>query len=219
MERTRAAFLFDLDGTLADTLGDIAATTNHVRSCHGLTPLALEEVRAMVGDGARVLLQRALSHGSDAPPPGAIDLDEAVRTYRTHHLVQCTATAALYPNVREHLERLHGAGHPLAVVTNKPEEYARIVVAHLGLAGFFRVLVGGDTLPHRKPHPLPVRHALASLCAEPNWSTMVGDSENDLRAGKAAGTRTVAVLHGYGAEATLRAEGADEYWRTFGVSC
>ena len=85
--------------------------------------------------------------------------------------------------------------------------------------GFFRVLVGGDTLPHRKPHPLPVRHALASLCAEPNWSTMVGDSENDLRAGKAAGTRTVAVLHGYGAEATLRAEGADEYWRTFGVSC
>lgn len=219
MDRTRAAFLFDLDGTLADTLGDIAATTNHVRARHGMHELTRDEVRAMVGDGARVLLRRALAHGRGEELAAGIDLDEAVRTYREHHLVQCTATAVLYPGVREHLERLREAGHPLAVVTNKPEEYARLVVRHLGLEPLFPVLVGGDTLEQRKPHPLPVLHALEALGAAPAAATMVGDGENDVRSGRAAGTRTIAVLYGYGHEHVLRAERADDYWRAFGVSC
>lgn len=219
MERTRAAFLFDLDGTLADTLGDIAATTNHVRVRYGLAPLTREEVRSMIGDGARVLLRRALAHGPGGDLPPGIDLEEAVRAYREHHLDQCTRTAALYPGVRTHLERLHEAGHPLAVVTNKPEEYARLVVRHLGLTGMFPVLVGGDSLAQRKPHPLPVLHALEALGTVAATATMVGDSENDVRSGRAAGTRTIAVLYGYGSEAVLRAAGADDHWRAFGVSC
>lgn len=219
MDRTRAAFLFDLDGTLADTLGDIAATTNHVRALHGLHALTRDEVRSMIGDGARVLLGRALAHGRNETIPAGIDIDAAVRAYRTHHLGQCTATAVLYPGVRRHLERLREDGHPLAVVTNKPEEYARLVVRHLGLEGLFPVLVGGDSLAQRKPHPLPVLHALDALGVEPAAATMVGDGENDVRSGKAAGTRTVAVLYGYGNEQALRAERADAYWRAFGVSC
>ncbi len=219
MDRTPEAFLFDLDGTLADTLGDIAATTNHVRARYGLAPLGRERVRAMIGDGARVLLQRALLDDAGGRASPAIDLDDAVRTYRQHHLEQCTATAVLYPGVRQHLEQLRTAGHGIAIVTNKPEEYARIVVRHLELDRLVPVLVGGDTLPVRKPHALPVLRALEQLGLGPVVATMVGDSANDVRAGRAAGTRTIAALYGYGTERELRAEQPDACWQSFGVSC
>lgn len=219
----RPPFLFDLDGTLADTLADIAASTNHVRARHGLPALPDATVRTFVGDGARTLLARALH---DVLPAEAAAreraLDAAFDVYGEHHQHQCTVHARLYPGAHDHLQALHAAGHRLAVVTNKPERFAVPLVAHLGLAPLFRCVLGGDSLPVKKPDPAPLRHALQQLgwpkdAASLRLATMVGDGVQDLRAGRAAGVRTIGCLFGFGEPAKLRAERADGYWRAFGV--
>jgi phosphoglycolate phosphatase len=207
-------FLFDLDGTLADTLADIAASTDHVRAGFGLPPLGAAGVRDLVGHGAGTLLRSALRELG--APDGDPLFDRAYAIYAAHHEAQCTRTARLYPGTREWLDARAAAGHAFAVVTNKPERFARAVLTHLGVDGRFAVVIGGDTMPARKPDPAPLRAALQQLSADAG--TMVGDGETDLRAGKAAGLRTIACLYGYRPPALLRAEGADGYWRAFGVA-
>ncbi|MBM4060803.1 MAG: HAD family hydrolase [Planctomycetes bacterium] len=213
-----APCLFDLDGTLADTLADIAATTNHVRRVHGLPPAPLATVRTFVGDGARTLLRRALHEALPADPAAAAAAVEAsFAVYVEHHEVQCTASVRAYPGVAEHLAALAARGHGLAVVTNKAERFAVAIVRHLGLDGLLRVVVGGDTLARRKPDPAPLALALQRLGWTGPGGTMAGDGVQDLRAAKALGLATVACLYGYGDPARLRGEGADLYWRAFGV--
>jgi phosphoglycolate phosphatase len=211
-------FLFDLDGTIADTLADIAASTNHVRGRHGLPPLPDTAVRAFVGDGARTLLQRALADVLP-PEPAAREraIDDAFAVYGAHHVHQCTMHVRLFPGVREHLAMLHERGHGLAMVTNKPERFAVAIVRHLGLSDLLRVVIGGDTLPQKKPDPAPLQHALRRLGSTQDTGTMVGDGVQDLRAAKALGLATIACLFGYGDPMRLRAERADRYWQAFGV--
>ncbi|MCB9876043.1 MAG: HAD hydrolase-like protein [Planctomycetes bacterium] len=212
------AFLFDLDGTLADTLPDIAASTNHVRRAHGLEPCDEALVRRMVGDGARMLLVRALAEV--LPPEGAAReafVDAASATYTEHHLVQCTQRTRLYPGVLEHLAALRERGHALAVVTNKPLRFAGPVCAHLGITELVGAVVGGDSVPQKKPDPAPLRFALEQLGVSATGATMVGDGLQDLRAGRALGLGTIGCLYGYGDPDALRAERADGYWRAFGV--
>ena len=211
-----APFLFDLDGTLADTLPDIAASCNHVRVRFGLPALALPEVRTFVGDGARTLLARALAPA--LPAAAAVRehrLDEAFASYVDHHRDQCTRLATVYPGVTAKLTALRHGGHALGVVTNKPEQFARPLLAHLGLLDLLGIVVGGDTLPQKKPDPAPLQFALRALGGDAPHGTMVGDGVQDLRAGKAAGLRTIACLYGYGDAAALRREGADVYWQHF----
>ncbi|MCU0866461.1 MAG: HAD-IA family hydrolase [Planctomycetes bacterium] len=216
----RPPFLFDLDGTLADTLGDLAASTNHVRAAFALPPLPPAAVRRLIGDGARTLLARALHERLAANgPEREHQLDQAFASYLEHHAAQCTATAQLYPGVRTFLTERRAAGHPLAVVTNKPERFALPLVAHLGLHDLLPVVIGGDTLPQKKPDPAPIRLALQRLGTPPELAAhavMIGDGVQDLRAGKAAGLRTIGCLFGYGDPAALRAEGADAFWQAFG---
>lgn len=213
-----SAFLFDLDGTLADTLPDIAASANHVRAQHGLPPLPLPAVQAMVGHGARALLALALAERlpPDGPARGPF-LDAAFTAYAAHHATACTQHARLFPGVAAHLAALAAAGHPLAVVTNKPRRFAVPIVAHLGLEPWLPVVVGGDDAAAPKPDPAPLQLALARLGASVAGACMVGDGLPDLRAGKALGIRTIACLYGYGDQRQLRAEGADEYWSAFGI--
>ena len=213
---TPAAFLFDLDGTLAHTLPDLAASTNHVRQQHGLPRVEAEAVRGWIGDGARALLRRALDPALPADD-GAREaaLDEAFAAYTAHHEQQCTRESTLFDGVIPHLEELRARGHKLAVVTNKPERFAVPVARFLGLDALCDVIVGGDTLPTKKPDPAMLAHALDRLGAPRAGATMVGDGLQDLRAGKALGVRTIACLFGYGDAAALREERADEYWRAF----
>ena len=228
---SKPAFLFDLDGTLADTLPDLAASTNYVREQNGLAAVDVATVRTYIGDGARTLLRRALAelgptdaHPNSAYPNGAgpnaggpVDarIERAFATYIEHHRAQCTVHSQLFPGVQQHLEQLREAGHPIAVVTNKPEQFAVPVVKFLGLDAFTSVIVGGDTLPTKKPDPAMLRHALEQLGSSPRGATMVGDSLQDVRSGKRLGVRTIACLFGYGDPAALRAEGADEFWQAF----
>lgn len=213
-----APFLFDLDGTLADTLGDIAASTNHVRAVHGLAGVPAAVVRGFVGDGARTLLRRALAEVlPEAPEAQERAIDAAFAVYAEHHATQCTATVRAYPGVREHLEALRSAGCGVAVVTNKPLRFAVPILHHLGLFELLGAVVGGDSLPQRKPDPAPLRHALRQLGGPAGTGTMVGDGVQDLQPAKRLGLRTVGCLYGYGDPARLRAEGADEFWSAFAV--
>lgn len=209
---SKSAILFDLDGTLVDSLGDIAASANHLRRLHGLKTLTEKEVRGMVGDGAAKLLERALAEAQEPWDQAA-----AMDLYIEHHQEQCTRQVQPYPGVLEHLRTWQAQGHPMAVVTNKPERFARQILDHLGLDELLPVLVGGDSSPARKPSPVPLLAALESLGASKAGAMMVGDGLQDIRAGKAAGLRTAAVLFGFRDEISLRAEAADEYWRKFGV--
>lgn len=211
------AFLFDLDGTLADTLADLAASANHVRGRAGLPPLPLATVRSFIGDGARTLVARALADVMPRDPAAAARVvADGFAAYVDHHRTQCVVHSRLYPGVREHLMGLRERGHPLGVVTNKPERFAVPLLRHLELADWFGVIVGGDTLPQQKPDKAPVVHALHVLGSSAEGATMVGDGVQDLRAGKAAGLRTIACLFGFTDPAALRAEGADEFWPRFG---
>ncbi|MBL9078349.1 MAG: HAD hydrolase-like protein [Planctomycetes bacterium] len=211
-------FLFDLDGTLADTLADLTASTNHVRARRDLPPLDAAAVRSFVGDGARALLRRALAPVLPADTAAAeADLDAAFADYCAHHDRQCTVHARPFPGVRAHLEQLAARGHRLAVVTNKPSRFAVPIVRHLRLDDLLPVVVGGDTLAEKKPAPAPLWFALERLGAPRTAGTMVGDGLPDLRAARAAGLGAIACLFGYGDPAALRREGADAYWRAFGV--
>jgi phosphoglycolate phosphatase len=203
--------LFDLDGTLVDSLPDIAASVNHVRERFTLPPLASTAVRDLLGDGLPVLLRRALKEAGEAAQPAAL------QAYREHHRAQCTVFVQPFDGVREHLARWHGAGRPMAVVTNKEVAFATRILEHTGLARFLPVVIGGDTMPEKKPAPGPLRAALRALGVGDGRGMMVGDGLQDLRAGKAAGLRTAAALFGYRSATVLRAEGADEYWVRFGV--
>jgi phosphoglycolate phosphatase len=204
--------LFDLDGTLVDSLPDIAASVDFVRGQHDLPALGCDGVRALVGDGLTRLLARALPH-LDAPARA-----RAETAYRAHHFEQCTRLVRPFPGARAHLERWRDAGWPLAVVTNKPIVFATRVLEACDLDSFFPVVIGGDSTLAKKPDPAPCLAALAALGTPPGTGTMIGDGVQDLRAGRAAGLRTIGVLFGYRAQAELRAERADGYWTGFGIA-
>lgn len=214
----KPAFLFDLDGTLADTLPDITATTNHVRQLHGLTPVDEKTVRSYIGDGAKALIRRALRELESDRELTEEFVATTFAAYVDHHRDQCTVHAQLYPGAREHLQQLRADGHPIAVVTNKPERFAVPLVQHLGLDAFTSVVVGGDTLPTKKPDPAMLVHALQQLHVDAPNATMVGDGLQDVAAGKALNLRTIGCLFGYGKQDALRAAGPDVLWSAFAVA-
>ncbi len=194
-----AAVLCDLDGTLLDTLPDLAPATNAVRAAFGLPPLGFARIAAFVGRGVDVLLQRALTDDIEGRV-GEADLARARSLFSAAYAELNGRRATIYPGVREGLARLREAGIRLACVTNKPEAPARFLLVHCGLECCFSALVGGDTLPKRKPEPEPLLHAARLLEVEPGACLMLGDSENDANAARAAGMRLVLVDYGYHAD-------------------
>lgn len=210
----RRCLLIDLDGTLVDSLADIAASVDHVRALNELPPLGTEGVRPLIGDGVRLLLSRSLA-AADVHPNGEA-LERALAAYDAHHQTQCTANTAPYPGVAEQLARYREEGRQLAVVTNKPLHFAERILEHLGLASYFDTVLGGSCAAARKPDPAPLRLALDRLGAQPRDATMIGDGLPDLRSGRAAGTGVVAVTYGFTPAERLLAEEPDLIWSTFG---
>ncbi len=206
------AMLFDLDGTLVDSLPDLATSTNHLRRAFDLPPVTDSTVRGWIGDGALWLMRRALAERGDFAPLA----ERATAVFANHHAKQCTQLVRPYPGVERCLDRWRAAGCRLGCVTNKPGRFATAILDHLGLAPRLSTAVFGDTLPTKKPDAAPVRHALAELEVDAADALLVGDGVQDLRAGRAAGVRTAAVLFGFGDADRLRAEGADEFWPAFG---
>jgi phosphoglycolate phosphatase len=197
------ALLFDLDGTLLDTAGDIALALARAFADHGHAAPAPEAVRRMIGKGAPILVERAAAAMSlplDAARHAAL-LERFFHHYgRLQEVDECAAEP--YPGAREALAALHAAGLPLAVVTNKQHRFACGLLERLALAPYLRLVVGGDSCERRKPDPMPLLHACAQLGVAPPQAWMVGDSVNDVQAARAAGIPVYCVPYGYN-------EGAD----------
>jgi len=183
------ALLFDLDGTLIDTAPDIARALNRTLLWLGRPAVDAARVRGWIGDGARALLDKALDASST-------DLQWAHFCFG--YDACCGEASRPYPGVASMLGRCRAAGVKLAVVTNKEARFVHRLLAGHGLSEYFDVLVAGDTLPRRKPHPDGVLHALAALDVVPAAAVLIGDSVIDIRTARAAGVRAWLVTHGYG---------------------
>ncbi|SHK52342.1 phosphoglycolate phosphatase [Halomonas caseinilytica] len=199
---------FDLDGTLVDSVPDLAAAVDAALCDLGMPARGESRVRDWVGNGSMVLIERALRDalGRDADPERC---RQAHERFLVHYAQRpCNATR-LYPGVREALETLRGAGMILVLVTNKPEAFIAPILEHFELAGHFSLCLGGNSLVRRKPDPLPLTHAAEHFSISPANCLMVGDSRHDMAAGRAAGFRTLAVPYGYNHGEPVAASGPD----------
>ena len=189
--------IFDLDGTLVDSLDDLHASVSHALRAVGLPPRSREEVHGFVGEGARVLLERAVS-------PHLHLLEPALAAWRPHYEAHLLDHTRAYPGVEA---LLAGAGRMLAVHTNKPGVMARKILAGLGLLPRFAAVTGGDEAP-RKPDPTGARELMVRLGAAPDETVFVGDSRVDVATARAAGVAFVAVTWGFATRAELAGAGA-----------
>ena len=186
------AVLFDLDGTLADTAGDLAGALNRVRADRGQPPLPVESLRAHASAGARGLLGAGMGLAPDDPGYAA-----ARDAFLAHYSACLADTTRLFDGVATMLEDLEARGLAWGIVTNKAERYTGPVVVSLGLAHRAGTIVCGDTTPHAKPHPAPLLHAASALRLPPSRCAYVGDDRRDIDAGNAAGMPTLVASWGY----------------------
>jgi len=192
---------FDLDGTLLDTAGAIAEAANAALGAHGIAPRPAGEVRQLIGEGSRRLMLKLLAH---------IYLEQPALAERVHadavlagfeHQLEATLVRAPRPyhGVHEALRRLKAAGVRLACVSNKELRHARRLLQAAALDELFELVVGGDSLPHRKPHASVLRHVLVALDGDSRRAAHVGDSAIDVEAARNAGVQAWAVPYGYNA--------------------
>ena len=195
--------LFDLDGTLVDSAADIAEAVNRTLDELGHAREDEATVRSWIGLGTHVLLDSALRHaGSRAR------VEDVMPRLMVHYEDCLLLHARLYPGTAETLAALADAGVAISMATNKPERMARVLVVEMGIAGFFTHVVGGDTLAERKPAALPLLHLAALHGVSAADTLMVGDSEADADAAKAAGMDLVLLRHGYPRDFDLERAGA-----------
>lgn len=191
------AVLFDLDGALVDSAPDLWGAMNHVLTNRNLAPLALERVRHLVGHGARALLARGFWGEEVEPPVNNPEFEVAVQEFLEYYRLHLTDNSRPFPEVFPTLATLANRGFSMAVVTNKPERLARLMLDQLELSQFFSVIVGGDTCPTRKPDPGPLLYALQQLSTPPESAIMAGDSETDLQAARNTGIPVILFSYGY----------------------
>lgn len=201
--------IFDLDGTLIDSLPDLAGATNHMLAALGRPRIGQDVVRRLVGQGARRLVERAL--------PGAPEeeIEQGLALFLDYNHRHIADRTVLYPGVPETLDTLKGRRMRMAIISNKNVALCREVVSALRVDRYFEEILGADSLPFRKPSPEPVLKLLADFGVSPERAALVGDSINDIAAGKGAGVRTVGCTWGYGdpvelEEADYRVDGFAE---------
>ena len=188
--------LFDLDGTLVDSVGDLAWCGNEMLRRLDMPTHDPQAARSWVGNGLDRFIKRVLTGDMDAEPEqGLFDRGKAIfSALYAHH---ASDHSELYPGVLETLQRLAGLELKLACVTNKPEPYTSQLIAAMGLAEFFELVVAGDTTARKKPDPMPLHYAADYFGFGSQSCLMVGDSSNDVRAARAAGFGIVCVPYGY----------------------
>jgi phosphoglycolate phosphatase len=184
--------IFDLDGTLVDSRLDLANAVNATRRHMGMDPLANERVYTYVGNGAPMLVRRALGEGAtEAQVQEALEF--FLEFYREHDLDH----TVLYPGVKESLDRLLGAGKRMAVLTNKPVRMSRHIVEGLGVGDHFFRVYGGNSFDFKKPHPIGVETLMAEAGAGREQTLMVGDSSVDVQTARNAGITCCGVTYGF----------------------
>lgn len=191
----RKTVVFDLDGTLVDTAPDLTAATNAILTAHGRRAVSLDEVREMVGQGARKLIVRGFEATGDA-------LDEAhleplYQDFIDHYTANIAVSSAPYPGVPGLLERCKSHGLGMAICTNKLEVLSVRLIEELNLSHYFGAIIGPDTIGIAKPDPAPYHEAVRRAGGNRGASIMIGDSATDIATAKAAGAPVIAVSFGY----------------------
>lgn len=186
------AVVFDLDGTLIDSVPDIATALNRCLQNEGRETLPDDGVAKLVGGGARELVARAL--GAATP---STETDRVLKDFLAFYEAEPVALTRLYPGAREVLDSLRDAGLPLAICTNKPEPLTRLILDRLDLAAYFAVVWGGEPGKPLKPDAACLRTVCDRLNVAPAEALMVGDSHADIDAARASGCPSIVVAHGY----------------------
>ena len=188
--------MFDLDGTLVDSVPDLAAAVDEMLLSLGRPPAGREQVRNWVGNGARVLVRRALAGDLQHEQVADADAEHALEVFLAAY-ANSHGLSAIYPGVRETLKWLKQQGIEMALITNKPERFVGPLLDDLRIGRYFRWIIGGDTLPQQKPDPTALLHVLKMAGVSPGEALFVGDSRSDVLASKAAGVACVAMSYGY----------------------
>ncbi|MBS1158247.1 MAG: phosphoglycolate phosphatase [Proteobacteria bacterium] len=185
---------FDLDGTLLDTIADLAEACRLMLAEIGEPSRTPAEVHSFVGKGMAVLVERCLTRGR---APSAEQLHLAIESFKRHYSAVNGRYTQIYPGVLEGLRAWQASGLKMGVVTNKPGMFTEALLARMALTDFFDVVVSGDTTAHKKPHPEPILHACRILGGRPDRNLHIGDSGNDILAARAAGSPVFCVPYGY----------------------
>ncbi|MFC6204827.1 MULTISPECIES: phosphoglycolate phosphatase [Psychrobacter] len=196
---TKQLLIFDFDGTLIDSVPDLADATNTMLSQLGKATYSLETIKQWVGNGSRLLVERALL-GKTEVLAGELTTEQADHAeqlfFDAYSNISQSKTLA-YPDVDKGLQQLKAAGFTLALVTNKPIRFVPKILESLGWTPLFDVVLGGDSLPVKKPDPAPLLHVCETLNFQPAQAFMIGDSVNDILAGQNAGIDTLGLSYGY----------------------
>ena len=183
--------LFDLDGTLLDSAPDMLATVNRMRAARGRAPMPLHELRPHVSKGSRAMSAAAFPQLDGEVPA------EMIREFLDIYEGELGRSSVLFDGVAALLDAIEADGARWGIVTNKPEYLAKMVLPQLGWDSRSAILIGGDSLPQRKPHPLPLLHSAQALGVAIEDCVYVGDDQRDIDAARAAGMRSVVALWGY----------------------
>lgn len=191
-------FLFDLDGTLVDSVPDLATALNKMLSDYQLPTYGEHVIRHWVGNGARVLVERGLSgdtkinHNREQ-----LEVDTALDKFLFYYRTLETKSTVLYDGVFDTLHALKQRGYTLVLITNKPSEFIAPILSSFSLLSLFSLTIGGDSLPQKKPSALPLLYACEQFKVSPSQCVMVGDSKNDILAAKAANIKSIGLTYGY----------------------
>ncbi|GAB2699648.1 phosphoglycolate phosphatase [Aliiglaciecola aliphaticivorans] len=216
MIRTKNVLLFDLDGTLVHSAPDLALAVNKTLLELNRSPFDKKTIYHWVGNGARVLVARALS-GTSTINEKLDDtvIEDALAIFMKHYEQCLCVESVLYEGVKQGLNSLKSAGFRLAIITNKPAVFIEPILKGLELNNIFEILIGGDTLPQKKPHPAPLLHAIEKLNVSAEQCIMIGDSKNDILAAKAAKITSIGVTYGYNYGESIANSRPDRCYDTF----
>ncbi len=190
------AVVIDLDGTLLDTAPDLADAAMAMAADLGLPPIALDEVKTYIGNGVSRLVKRVLTRDMQAEPAPAL-FAQALPIYERHYAEWVSRKSRPFPGVVEGLKAFKAMGLRVACITNKAERFTHPLLKDTGLFDYFELILSGDSLPEKKPSPLPLLHACQVFGIEPAELLLIGDSLNDTQAARAAGCPVFCVPYGY----------------------
>ncbi|AZD04838.1 MULTISPECIES: phosphoglycolate phosphatase [Pseudomonas] len=188
--------MFDLDGTLVDSVPDLAAAVDDMLLKLGRPPAGIEAVREWVGNGVQMLVRRALANDIAAQGVDDVEAERGLELFNNAYEDGHELTV-VYPGVRDTLKWLHKQGVEMALITNKPERFVAPLLDQMKIGRYFRWIIGGDTLPQKKPDPAALFFVMKMASIPASQSLFVGDSRSDVQAAKAAGVKCVALSYGY----------------------
>ena len=212
----KKVIIFDLDGTLIDSSPDLALAINYMLKSINKKAFSLDEIHHWVGNGAEILVKRALSGSSEISANiNENAFKEALDIFLEFYAKNLAVATVTYPHVLSTLSKLKEHGYKLVIVTNKPFNFVEPILEELQLKEYFEFYLGGDSLKEKKPHPAPLLYVCDKLNVSVDECVMIGDSKNDILASKACGMQSIGVTYGYNYGEHIKSYEPDVYFSDF----